>query len=400
MLLGMARGFIVPVVPIMAKDVYSVGASAAILAFVVQQTGSVLSTFPTGYIIDHLGRRATLIGAPLIGTVSGALIFFAAHTYLEFLIYIALGGVAQQMWQMSRLAAIADSVKSSSRGRFITSMAGTQRVGTLLGPILGGLLGQFVSPQAPFLAYAIVSALAAVPAYYLIKETAPQLLAKKSGQKAADIDTRWRTLITKPVMILFGAQYFANVGRGGAQGQGGFYFVVLSYSYGLGAAALGGITTGAGIAGIPIMLVSGQIMDRFGRKRQIVPASGMLGVGVLMMAFTTLFQMPLGMFLTAYVWIQIAISMMAGTMQTLGADVAPAAARGKFFGANRFVAESGTLTNPSSAGLFVAFLGEGAIGYSVPFFMWSASAFTCALLIGLLLKETLDKDDVPERAPT
>lgn len=397
MLLGMGRGFTMPVIPIIADEEFAVGAAAATLAFVAQLAGGVLSTFPTGYIIDRFGRRVTLIGAPLIAALSGFLVFFFATSYAEFLVYMTLAGVAQQMWQMSRLAAIADSVQSGQRGRFITSMAGTQRIGNLAGPLLGGLLGAYVDLRAPFLVFAVMSALAAVPSYYLIKETSPTVLARRSGKKFEDIDTSWKTLMTPAVVVLFAAQYCANIARGGTQGQGGPYFVFLRYTYGVGSEVLGGVTFISGLIGIPIMLLSGQIMDRFGRKRQIVPAAIALGIGVLAMGTTALLQWPIAAFIGAYIWIQLAVSMMAGTMQTLGSDIAPATARGKFFGANRFVAESGSMTNPLSFTL-TAWLIAGAGGFAAAFYMWAGAAFVCAALVGRLIQETLHREPAPEKA--
>ena len=110
-LLGTGRGFTLPVLPLIAmgsgKDGFGVGVAGASLMVIAPMAGGVLSTLPTGYIIDRFGRRVTLIGSPLISSASAFMVFFAS-SYWEFLLYLTIGGVAQQMWQMSRLAAIAD----------------------------------------------------------------------------------------------------------------------------------------------------------------------------------------------------------------------------------------------------------------------------------------------------
>jgi MFS family permease len=398
-LLGTGRGFTLPVLPLIAKDTFGAGVAGASLMVIAPLVGGVLSTLPTGWLIDRFGRRVSLIAAPLISSGSAFMVFFAS-SYWEFLLYLTIGGVAQQMWQMSRLAAIADSVRSSQRGRQITSMSSVMRVGNLGGPLLGGLLGEWLGLRVPFLVFGALAAFAVIPSYYLIKETAPGVLARRAGTKVAETDVSWKKLLTRPVITLFAAQFAANIARGGAQGSGGTYFIFLTFAYGVGPAVLGTVAAGTGVLSIPIMVFSGQIMDRYGRKRQIVPAATMLGIGISLMAITAALSWPLPAFIVAFIWINIGVSMMAGTMQTIGADIAPAEARGKFFGVNRLIAEGGSLTNPASFGVITAFV-SGAPGFAAAFGVMAISAYAAATLVGFGLRETLHKDaPEPEEPPS
>jgi MFS family permease len=140
------------------------------------------------------------------------------------------------------------------------------------------------------------------------------------------------------------------------------------------------------------MFFSGHIMDRWGRKRQIVPAALTLAGGIALMSATAALALPLALFVVAFVWINIGISMMAGTMQTLGSDVAPPTARGKFFGVNRLVAEAGSLMNPVAFGT-VLFLVGGSAGYAGAFGIMAGAAVISAALVGFGLRETLRKDE-------
>jgi len=195
---------------------------------------------------------------------------------------------------------------------------------------------------------------------------------------------------------LFAAQFSANIARGGVQGHGGTYFIFLTFAYGVGPAVLGFVLLGAGLLGIPIMIASGQIMDRFGRKRQIVPAAVTLGLGISFMSITAALSLPLGVFIAAFVWINIGIALMAGTMQTIGSDIAPEEARGKFFGVNRLIAEGGSVMNPVSFGVMTATI-VGAGGFAGAFAITAAAAFITAGVVGFGLRETLHKDE-PEPA--
>jgi len=388
LLLGVGRGFTIPVLPIIAKDTFNSSVAGASLFVIVQLFGGVLSTLPTGYIIDRFGRRITLIGAPLLSSAAAFGAAFAS-SYIQFLVCLTVAGIAQQMWQMSRLAAIADAVQSEQRGRQITKMNGIQRAGMMSGPFLGGLLGEFVDLRAPFIVFGVLAFLAVVPSYLLIKETAPTVLARRAGEKKADVVPLRQTL-SKPVLAYFVAQFLANVGRGGAMGSGGPYVIFAAFAYDLNAAVLGTVLLGTGVVGIPIMLVSGQVMDRFGRKRQIVPGALTLGSGIACMAVTAAFELSFVAFIIAFVWINLGVSMMAGTMQTLGADIAPANARGRFFGVNRLVAEAGSLTNPTSFFIVTALI-AGAGGFALSFSLMASAGFLAAAMVGFGLKETLQR---------
>ena len=388
--LGMGRGFTVPVLPLIAKDEFGASVSTAAFMVIAPMAGSVLATLPTGYLIDRVGRRVLLIASPLV-TSASAFLVVQAGSYTEMLAYLTVAGIAQQMWQMSRLAVIADTGPQNQRGRTIASMASTGRLGTLIGPFVGGIVGELFGLRVPFLVFGVLALVAAVPAYLLIQETAPTVLARRRGAAVEEaVDTSWSKLLTRPVLVLFGAQFAANVARGGAVGNGGPYFIFAAFAYGTGPAMLGTLSLISGALGIPIMLAAGQVMDRFGRKWTNVPAGLLLGVGLAFMTGTAAAEMPFAFFVAAFMWINMAVSMMAGSMQTLGADIAPPESRGKFFGVNRLIAEAGSLSNPASFSAATA-VASGAAGFAGAFSIMGGGAFLSAAMVGLLLKETLRK---------
>ena len=389
MLLGLGRGFTVPVLPALALE-FDANVAAAGLMVIAPMLGSLAVTLPTGYLIDRVGRRRLLVVAPALTSLSAFLVLRAA-SYPELLAYLTLGGIAQQMWQMSRLAAIADSSAQNRRGRQITGMASAGRLGTLMGPLFGGIIGELLGVRVPFAIYGAAAALAVAPMYFFMPETSPTVLARRRGESGSgEPEASWSTLITFRVAVLFLAQYLANVGRGGAIGHGGVFLIFAAYTFDTGPAALGVIGTGVAIFGIPIMLASGQVMDRFGRKRQIVPAAIAVGTGLGLMAATAAAGLSFTVFVVAFVWINLGVSAMAGSMQTIGTDVAPPGARGKFFGVIRLVAGAGSLTNPAVFSVSTAVV-VGSGGFATAFGIMSAAALLTALVVGVLVRETLER---------
>jgi len=152
----------------------------------------------------------------------------------------------------------------------------------------------------------------------LIKESPPTVLARRVGRSVADdgVDTSWKALLTFPVLVLFAAQFMVNVGRGGAQGYGGPYLIFAAYAFGTGPAKLGALSFATGPIGVPVTISAGHIMDRFGRKRTIVPASALLGAGLGSMSAVAL--AGLGYYVGAFVVINLAVSLMAGSMPDPG----------------------------------------------------------------------------------
>ncbi len=109
------------------------------------------------------------------------------------------------------------------------------------------------------------------------------------------------------------------------------------------------------------------------------------------MAATSFASLPFAAFVVGFVALHLAGSGMSGSMQTLGTDIAPPGARGRFFGVNRLVAEAGSMTNPTSFGI-VTVLIAGAGGFAVAFSLMAGAAFLGAGMVAFFLKETLQRD--------
>lgn len=86
----------------------------------------------------------------------------------------------------------------------------------------------------------------------------------------------------------------------------------------------------------------------------------------------------------AFVWIHGGQSITAGSMQVLGSDMAPAVARGRFFGFLRLVGDIGGLISPA---LF-ALVAE-QIAYSAAFVLFGLFALTTSVLLAFSVRETV-----------
>ena len=383
MTLAVGTGIVVPALPVYTKS-FGVSFEVASLVIIVHQLGMTLSSYPVGLLIDRIGRRKVLLTGPVLLSISGFLITIA-KSFPELLVYRFIGGVGEQMWHLSRLAIIADTGADRERGRQITTMSAMQNAGRLFAPALGGLLAGFWDIRAPFFAYGILSLLAIIPSFKLVQESAPHL-TKGAGSRSAQADATqvasFRVLLTYQVVIFFVAQFFASLTRGPIfTGQLNFYG---AYVYDLSPQTIGILATTVAAIGIPITIAAGYVMDRYGRKASLVPGFSLLALAFVFISFTDYLGSSFGIFVLAYVCVFTSNGITGGNMQTLGSDIAPEKARGKFYGVWQTITTVGA---PGGTTMFAVL--SGGLGYWVAFGLLGVTSGATAFILGTQVREQL-----------
>jgi MFS family permease len=385
-ILALGYSIATPAIPIFAKS-FDTGFGVASLVIVMHALGGLIAAVPTGFLVDHLGRRPMLFAGPLLMAASSCLTA-VAQSFPELLFYRFLGGAAMEMWRQARLAIIADVSKSRQRGRQMSGMVGTEGAGRLLGPAVGGILGAW-SIRMPFVVHGALAFLAIVPSFFLVRESAPIENKGPSKNKEDQINTRalLAMMLKAQYLGFFSAQFFASMTRGVL--WGGTLLLYAAYAYDAGPQLLGGLATTSSIVGIPITLSCGYLMDRFGRKTTMVPGFVFIAFGLMFLASSAQWRWSLASFIAGFLWIQGGHSVTAGSMQVLGSDMAPAVARGRFFGFWRLVGEIGSLVSPA---LF-ALVAE-QMAYSAAFALFGLCALATAALLAFSVRETVGRGKV------
>ena len=268
----------------------------------------------------------------------------------------------------------------------ITWMMGMQRSGQLISPAIGGFVAAAFDIRVPFILHGIICLIAIIPSFRLAVETSPTAQSRSRGGQAAQ--GNWgdvlRAIRTRQMMAFLAAQFLANIARGVS--RGGILNLYAVYVYEVGPATLGVLNTANSVIGLPIGFTSGYLMDRFGRKTTIVPGFALIAASSIFMALTALLQVPFAVFVVAFIWLHASQSLTGGNMQVLGSDLAPANTRGRFFALWRLVSEGGGSLSP------VVFAGMAeAFGYAPAFGLLGVSALAVALIIGMLVRETIGR---------
>ncbi len=375
---ALGTGIALPAVPMLAKS-YGVSfglASGVVTAFLL---GNLAGTIPSGWLIDRFGRRWVMIAGPLLTSLTALLVFFT-HSFTELLILRFIGGCAAQMWVMGRLAGISQNAAPSQRGRLVSWMFGMDNTGKLAGPVLGGFIANEWGLAAPFLAFAGIALLALVASLLFADDARTPAPVTQGKTRPAASPVSLRDLIL-PRLVYFGVALFAGLTRGPVQAD--LLHLYAAFAYQLGPSQIGFLATGAALISWPIGFLAGWILDRFGRKRTMVPGFGGVALAMAALAFSAFAHLSYGWYAALFFVAAGLQALTGGSIQTVGADVAPPEARGTFLGIWRFTGQGGAAISP----ILFALLSE-EWDYGVAFLFVAACASVVAFLLIRHVPET------------
>ncbi|MGZ2256883.1 TCR/Tet family MFS transporter [Roseobacter sp. A03A-229] len=172
MLDSMGIGLIIPVMPDLIQEVRGADLSTAALWGGVLSTTFAVMQFLFGPVIgglsDRFGRRPVLLTSLVVMTLD-YLVMAVAGSIVLLLIGRVVGGITAAT-QSTANAYMADISGPEDRAANFGLIGAAFGVGFVLGPLLGGLLGEY-GTRAPFYAAAALTALNAVFGYLVLKET-------------------------------------------------------------------------------------------------------------------------------------------------------------------------------------------------------------------------------------
>jgi multidrug resistance protein len=160
---------LVPVAPYIIQQ-YSNNALMVTMLTVIYAAGLFFAAPALGKISDRVGRRPVLL-ISVLGSAIGYFIFgIGGALWVLFLSRLIDGITGGNL--STAAACIADVSKPEERGKNFTLIGMAYGFGFILGPALGGALGQ-ISLNAPVYAAGIVSLLGVGLIYFLLPETLP-----------------------------------------------------------------------------------------------------------------------------------------------------------------------------------------------------------------------------------
>ncbi len=151
-------GLITPVLPSFAQS-FDVGATASSIVVSAFAFFRLLFAPAGGRLVGRLGERPVYLAGLLIVALStGATAF--AQSYGQLLLFRGLGGIGSVMFTVSAVALLVRLAPPRMRGRISSAYASSFLLGGVLGPVVGGTLGN-LGLRVPFLVYAAALVVAA-----------------------------------------------------------------------------------------------------------------------------------------------------------------------------------------------------------------------------------------------
>lgn len=344
-------GAIVPVMPLYA-DEFGVSETAIGFTIAIYGFARFLVNVPAGVLADRIGRRGTLAVGGLC-TVIGTVICAIAPEYSVLLIGRFIAGAGAAFVLTAGQIVLADIASPSNRGRVMAIYMGVFLFAVGAGAFPGGWLASTVSLASPFVAGAIMAGAVTAIAWFVLPETRDLYEDTRSIPR---IDTGvpaqsvLRQLVAIPGFVQISAVSFSSFF---ARTGGLFTIIPLLARDKIGASAsdIGLGLSMISVVGLVLVYPSGMIVDRFGRKRVIVPS--MLLAGAAMLFYLRVDSVAT--FLLASVIWSCATGVAGAAPTAYAADVAPRGMTATTMSWYRSISDSGYVLGPLMLGAIADF---------------------------------------------
>ena len=365
-LFAVGQGAVIPFTPLLATHM---GASIAVAGLIVALRGLGMMVFdiPAGILVGKVGERyAMVIGTAILAVVAvGAAL---TRSVPVFAVLMVLMGFSWAIWQLARLTYVTEQAPPEQRGRALSLVGGTNRVGNAIGPLLGGLMGELFGLSSSFFLQAGLVMIASALMFVLIKESDDKLEVAGHGA----IGERFLGIIMDHRRT-FATAGLATVCLSVLRASRQVIIPLWGEQIGLGATAVGGVFSASNSIDMLLFYPTGSVMDRWGRKWVGIPCMVILGIGLMLIPLATTLQI----FVAVAMLTGLGNGMGSGIVMTLGADFSPSTNRAEFLGVWRLISDAGQLAGPlllsavtGFATLGLASVATGSVGLLGAAIMW------------------------------
>lgn len=337
-------GGIVPALALYARS-FDVGPSAIGVAIAIYGLARFAVAVPAGQAADRFGRRATLALGGVVSAVGNLLCAYAPD-YATFVVARFVAGAGAGVLLTGGLIVMADITEPVARGRTMAIYQGVFLFAVGVGPLPGGVLAARFGLQAPFAAYAVAGALAAAVAWCAIPETRRLGHADGATAMAPAFGAQMRLLTRHAGFVLVSLIGFTNaVAR-----TGGLFNVIPILArdrLALGADRIGVGLALASLSGLGLMYPAGVLVDRYGRKTVIVPATVVSGAALVLFIEAPSYAW----FLVACVTWSLAMGVSGAAPAAYAADAAPPGMNAAAISTYRMLSDLGYVVGPVALGM-------------------------------------------------
>lgn len=342
-LFSLGSGALLPVIPVIAVQLGAgIGLSGLIASMLV--VGQLLGNLPGSWIVSRAGERLAMLigsGAALIGALgvllAGNLLLLAGS--------VLLVGLSTAVFGLGRHAFMTTRVPIGFRARAISLLGGAFRAGMFFGPfVAAGILSATGDVRAP--AWVLIAALVVVALLVGFGPDPERIAPPRPITEGLPVfQGGMRDALRQNVASL------ARIGVSAATLSGSrsardIILPLWGVSLGLEAHVIALVVGVSGAIDFALFYLSGQVMDRLGRRWAAVPSLIIMAVGFVTLAFTHDLSAASTWFVACGVVLGIGNGLSSGILMTLGADLAPRGDPAPFLAVWRTLADLGGATLP------------------------------------------------------
>lgn len=335
-----AMGLVIPVLPALIEEFTGSNASAGIwngITVALWAGAQFLASPVIGSLSDRYGRRPVIL-VSVAGMAVDWLLMALAPNLWWLVVGRLIGGVTSSSFT-TVFAYMADVTEPSERARAYGWIGAAFAGGFVLGPLLGGVLGE-VSPRAPFWAAAGMSALAFLYGLFVLPESlAVEKRMAFSWSRANPFGAlrllgrhpELTRLATVNFMLYFAHHVFSAV-----------FVLYAGYRYGWTPLQVGLLLAFAGVLDMLVQgVLTGPMVKRFGDHRTMIfgLAAGSLGIAAMGLA-------PGGLSFTLALLPNALWGLAMPTLQSLMTQHVSESEQGQLQGANNSIGSIAGVASP------------------------------------------------------
>lgn len=357
-LMSVCQGSALLLLPLYALELGGTPAMAAVI-FACRGLGNMAADIPAGLVVQKFGDAKVMkVGVALM--VLAAAGCALADNLIQLALMALTIGLSMATWLLARLTLISDLVESSQRGQALATMAGLQRFGHFLGPMISGSI-VYTNGYSPAFFGIATLALVTLALLGLGRDTVPDAREGMDRGQPESIDQE--TLSSRPLIDLL-ITHRSIFLRGGTavflltlvRAARTLLIPLWGAWIGLNVAEIGlivGIAAGIDMTMFPF---AGLIMDNWGRRYAGMMCLGLLSTSLLLLSQST----DTWSFAAAACVAGLGNGLGSGINMTLGTDFAPIRQRGHFLGIWRMISDAGAFTGPTLISSIAATIGLGS----------------------------------------
>lgn len=273
------------VIPIMPFYIESLGASGTTLGALIAIFSIMQFIFSPiwGSLSDRHGRKKLLLLGTLGNAISMVLFGLSSQVWMLFLAR-GLAGILSSATIPTAMAYIADSSDAKNRGGGMGLIGAAMGVGMVLGPGLGGWLGE-INLSLPFYVAAGLSILSMMLIWILLPESLhPSLRTTSARSKGPRWKMLWQAL-KGPLGFLMALSFMVFFALANFEGVFGLY---AQYRFDYGPKEVGTVMMVVGVVSALMQgLMTGPLTRRFGEVKIIRWSliGSAVGFGVMLLAY-------------------------------------------------------------------------------------------------------------------